>query len=60
MDLFQVELTIEFSDPPEDGPERHQEQLYLLRPTWSEADERSDLLEDKRRELERTRDFDRF
>lgn len=60
VDLFQVELAIEFSEPPEDGPERYDEKLYLLRPTWSEADERSDLLEDKRQELERSRDFDRF
>lgn len=60
VDLFQVELAIEFSEPPEDGPERYEEKLYLLRPTWSEADERSDLLEDKRQELERSRDFDRF
>lgn len=60
VDLFQVELAIEFSDPPEDGPDRHEEKLHLLRPTWSEGDERSDLLEDKRQELERSRDFDRF
>jgi len=60
VDLFQVEFSIEFSEPPEDGPDNHVESLYLLRPTWSEGDERSDLLEDKRRELERSRDFDRF
>jgi len=60
VDLFQVEFSIEFSEPPEDGPENHVESLYLLRPPWSEGDERSDLLEDKRRELERSRDFDRF
>jgi general secretion pathway protein I len=60
VDLFQVAFTIEFSDPPEDGPDGYEEKLYLLRPTWSETDERSDLLEDKRQELERNRDFDRF
>ncbi|PXA04516.1 hypothetical protein DDZ13_04895 [Coraliomargarita sinensis] len=60
IDLFTVELSIEFSEPPEDGPRGHTEKLYLLRPTWSEGDERSDLLEDKRQELERSRDFDRF
>lgn len=60
VDLFQVELSIEFSEPPEDGPTNYVETLYLLRPTWSEADERSNLLEDKRQELERSRDFDRF
>ncbi|MFO8027969.1 MAG: type II secretion system protein [Opitutales bacterium] len=60
VDLFEVELSMEFTEPPEDGPDRYLETLYLLRPTWSEADERSDLLEDKRRELERSRDFSRF
>lgn len=60
VDLFAVELAIEFSEPPEDGPYDYVETLYLLRPTWSEADERSQLLEDKRQELERSRDFDRF
>ena len=60
VDLFTVELTIDFSDPPEDGPDRHQETLFLLRPTWSEIDERSNLLEDKRQALERSRDFGRF
>lgn len=60
VDLFEVELLIEFSEPPEGGPDSYEEKLYLLRPTWSEGDERSDLLEDKRQELERSRDFDRF
>lgn len=60
VDLFEVELTIEFSEPPEDGPSGHQEKLYLLRPKWSEADERSQLLEDKRQALDDYRDFDRF
>lgn len=60
VDLFSVELSIEFSDPPEDAPDFYEETLFLLRPTWSEADERSQLLDDKRQELERNRDFDRF
>ena len=60
IDLFTVELMIDFSEPADDGPDRHMETLYLLRPTWSEADERSSLLEDKRQALERTRNFDRF
>jgi len=60
VDLFTVELTIDFSEPPKEGPDRHTETLYLLRPTWSEADERSSLLEDKRQALERSRNFDRF
>jgi hypothetical protein len=60
VDLFEVELRIDFSESPDDGPRRYEEQLFLLRPTWSEADERSDLLDDKRQELESSRDFDRF
>jgi prepilin-type N-terminal cleavage/methylation domain-containing protein len=60
VDLFEVELTINFSQPPEDGPDSYQEKLYLLRPTWSEGDERSDLLDEKRQDLESSRDFDRF
>ncbi|MDQ8193372.1 type II secretion system protein [Coraliomargarita sp. SDUM461004] len=52
IDLFQVQLNIHFSDPPEGLPSDHSEALYLLRPTWSESDERSDLLQDKREALE--------
>lgn len=55
VDLFRVELRIDFSEPPEDLPEEYSESLYLLRPTWSESDERSDLLQDKREELESMR-----
>ncbi len=60
VDLFKVELNIEFSDPPEDSEPRHRETLYLLRPTWSESDERAELLADKREALQDQRDFDRF
>ena len=38
----------------------YQETLYLLRPTWSESDKRSKLLEDKRQALEDARDFGEF
>jgi general secretion pathway protein I len=57
VDLFKVELQIEFSDPPEGQIASYSEQLYLLRPTWSEAGDRSELLEDKRAALEDSRDF---
>lgn len=60
VDLFAVQFDIRFSEPKEDGPDSHQETLYLLRPTWSESDVRSDLLEDKRQALQDSRDFDRF
>ena len=55
VDLFQVELSIRFSEPPEGLVADYTETLYLLRPTWSESDERSDLLQDKREALEDTR-----
>lgn len=60
IDLFEVELSIEFSEPAEGNSGDYQEKLYLLRPTWSEGDERADLLEDKKATLEDSRDFDRF
>ena len=60
IDLFHVQLQIEFSDPQDDQAATHTESLYLLRPTWSESDERSELLQDKKEELENSRDFDRF
>lgn len=55
IDLFRVRLSINFSEPPEDLPAKYTETLYLLRPTWSDSGERSDLLQDKRDELEDTR-----
>jgi len=55
VDLFQVELSIRFSEPPEGLVADYTETLYLLRTTWSESDERSDLLQDKREALEDTR-----
>ena len=52
VDLFKVELKIDFSKPPEGLPDEHTEILYLLRQTWSESDERSDLLQEKREAIE--------
>lgn len=60
VDLFQVQLRIEFQKPQDDQEASYQETLYLLRPTWSESDERSDLLQEKREALKSSRDFDRF
>ena len=51
---------MEFGAPTDGGPDRYQETLYLLRPTWSASDERADLLADKREELESNRDFGSF
>ena len=55
VDLFYVRLNIRFTEPLEGLATEHVESLYLLRPTWSDSSERSDLLEDKREELEDAR-----
>ncbi|TVP79200.1 MAG: prepilin-type N-terminal cleavage/methylation domain-containing protein [Puniceicoccaceae bacterium] len=60
VDLFRVQFSMDFSDPPEDLPDTYEETLYLLRPTWSQSDERSQLLQDKRTELENMRGRLRF
>ncbi len=60
IDLFQVQLLIDFQEPQDDQEASYQETLYLLRPTWSESDERSDLLQEKKSALLDRRNFDRF
>ncbi|MGJ8639049.1 MAG: prepilin-type N-terminal cleavage/methylation domain-containing protein [Opitutaceae bacterium] len=60
VDLFQVIFEIQFSEPQEGKDPTYSEVLYLLRPTWSESDERSDLLQDKKEALQDSRDFDSF
>ncbi len=52
VDLFRVEFSIQFSEPPEGQAAEYLETLYLLRPTWSESEDRSSLLQDKREALE--------
>lgn len=58
IDLFRVELQVEFAEAPKGIPRAYNETLYLLRPTWSLSDERSDLLEDKRDALYDERGFE--
>lgn len=60
VDLFKVAFRIRFSEPPEGQAADYTETLYLLRPTWSEGNERSKLLQDKREALEDTRGDYRF
>ncbi len=60
IDLFQVQLLIEFRESQDDQETSYQETLYLLRPTWSESDERSTLLQEKKSALLNRRNFDRF
>lgn len=54
--LFRVELTLEFQ--PERGTieaRQHREVLFVLRPTWSEPADATELLEDFRDQLQRSR-----
>ena len=60
IDLFSVRFEIEFQDPQGGQLATYSELLYLLRPTWSEADERSTLLQEKKEAIDDIRDFDRF
>jgi len=60
VDLFRVQLSVQLAGPEGGESSAYQETLYLLRPTWSEADERSQLLEDKRQALEDSRQFSNF
>ncbi|MEN8662859.1 MAG: type II secretion system protein [Lentimonas sp.] len=60
VDLFQVLFEIEFSEPYENQEPTYSEVLYLLRPTWSKASDRSDLLQEKKEALLDSRDFDSF
>lgn len=60
IDLFQVQLQIKFLEPQDDQEASYQETLYLLRPTWSESDERSNLLQEKKDALLDERNFDLF
>ena len=56
VDLFKVQLRIEFEEPQDEQEASHRETLYLLRPTWSESDERSDLLQEKKDALRNRRE----
>jgi hypothetical protein len=43
-DLFKVELTMDLKKKDDKEPETHVETLYLLRPTWSDADDRTRII----------------
>jgi hypothetical protein len=49
---------MQFSEPPEGVEPLYRETLYLLRPTWSVSEDRSDLLADKRDALYDERGFE--
>ena len=54
-DLFRVLLTIELSAPEMRDSTVHEQTLYLLRPTWSDPLERSELIAENRDRLEASR-----
>ena len=56
VDLFILDLTI-ILDGEERKDEPYHYALYVLRPAWSEAGERSALLNDKRQKIESVRNF---
>ena len=60
IDLFECLLDIEFLESKSPNQETYSETLYLLRPTWSESDERSSLLQEKKDALLNQRTFESF
>jgi len=60
VDLFRVELHVDFLSPRKGQTEQYSESLYLLRPTWSEPRDRTTLLQKKRDSRLKTQNFSRF
>ena len=60
VDLFEVQLYGTFYDLEDSKKANFSETLFLLRPTWSESDERSMLLEDKKQDLLEIRNSELF
>jgi len=54
VDLFKVDLTLTLQRPGRDDAVQVQ-QFYLLRPTWSDADDRSKLIDDAKTRLSNER-----
>lgn len=50
--LFRVLLTIEFAGTDEIEPWEHEEQLYLLRPTWSDPTETDEIQQKMQERIE--------
>ena len=60
IDLFECRFDIEFLESDKPNQDTYSETLYLLRPTWSESDERSSLLQEKKDALLDQRSFESF
>ncbi len=52
VDLFTLDLWIEFENPQGENPIEYRETLYLLRPTWSDPIESSSILAEARDRIE--------
>ncbi len=60
VDLFRLELAVEFENPEGDEPINYEEILFLLRPTWSDPIDSSEILaeaKDRIEDLARNRDW---
>lgn len=60
IDLFECRFDIEFFESDNPNQDTYSETLYLLRRTWSESDERSSLLQEKKDALLDLRSFESF
>lgn len=60
IDLFECRFDVELPDSEDSGQSLYSETLYLLRPTWSIASERSTLLNEKKQALYDRRDFESY
>ena len=54
-DLFKVELTMSLKKKDADEPIVRVERLYLLRPTWSDSDDRAKIISEGKSALETAR-----
>jgi general secretion pathway protein I len=54
-DLFKVELTMSLKKKDADEPIVRVERLYLLRPTWSDSDDRAKIISESKSALETAR-----
>lgn len=59
-DLFSVQLTIELTPPGDTGRVTFNQDIMVLRPTWSDPVERSELIAEARERLLETRQHNEF
>ncbi len=59
-DLFNVQLTIELTPPSENSSQVFSQNLMILRPTWSDPVERSELIAEARERLLERRQHNQY